>query len=213
MFQLLQLCPNKMELYKTLDANIQSKIRVFVLGFGTPEANLLKNLFSKINQKKKEYHMYPGIEDLTVWRYFILEKSIQEITFQFSGWNWFNVYDDLQLALLESPLSETSLFDMDPASKNMQIEESRQELQILFKRKLNVVLSRCLYQTPTAKIIHSVVERNYQYAGRTSESDINTLWSIRIWNRYNNRPNKLNVPHAELQRAYNSIQQFTHGRI
>jgi hypothetical protein len=197
-----------MDLYARFNTNIQSIIRIFVLGFGTPEANLLKNLFCEINKKKNEYHMYEGMEDLTVWRYYILNKQNQEIEFHFhNGWKWFNIYDDLQLALLSSPISNTPLFDVHPEVTKMLINESHEELQILFKRKFDVLALSYLDPTPTAKLISSVIERQYTYAGRSKEYDVNTLWSIRIYNRYS-RENKLNVPHDELQRAYNSVKQF-----
>lgn len=188
-----------------LDPNSQNMIRVFLMGYGTKESNLLKDLFSKINKIKEEYQMHAGIDDFTAWRYKIMCHPTKELNFLFETWKCFIAYNDLEIAFLQSPVCECDLFDIDPCVTNVEISHIQDHSKILFHKQYGILTTQNKdFQTPTAKIIDKLTERHFTQANRTFGLDVNTLWSIRIFNRLG----RLNVPHKELQMVYNSIVQY-----
>lgn len=146
------------EIYWKLDKNTRSIIRVFVLGLGTPEANLLKDFFAKINEKKKTISNPEYQDNLTPWCYKIVyQNPRKDIMGDIGTWRWFALYAELKLALLEGQIFGEDPTYLDPILNQPgtvfhPITYYKTQEKILFKRHYETLIY-LKPQTPSARII------------------------------------------------------------
>ena len=161
---------NLFQLFNNLDANLQEKIRILYLGFGTPTANLVKGKNATINniklmlQNKAVYSS--NIEDLTAWRFKIICRPVPKITTHVSNQSSLFAKCDLELAYNKSTLCKDSSM-----VRNMRIEIATRANAVKFRMKYAALTEPPKHATACAIIIKGLI--------KTMDNG-GTLWNARV---------------------------------
>lgn len=155
-------------LYFILPIDLQNKIKIYVLSYGTEETRLLKPLFQSL-------HLFNQTNKLvaTLWQYNVAHRFDQIIKSNFKSRSGLYVGDELNISFIQS-----GLCTHDPVVQEVIIYNAEYELTDYFRYQYQSLLVKHKYGTPTAILIRKIAGRLKDDWGETADI---TLWRIRVF--------------------------------